>query len=333
MRQSGGVINLPVSKERIRAHRRRLAKDYTQNILIVCLPIVGFLLFGLVPMAMSLIMSFADMRTTMISDATWVGFDNFVQIFTGKLPALKYTYLNTLIYMVSLPLGIIIDIVVATFVSRLAHGKGIVRGILFIPYVCSSVALAVIFQLMYRESGGVLNNMLGAMGFKGVRWLTSSPVLFMFSTVLLGVWAGSGYNIVLISAALANVDKSYYEAAEIDGASSVTVFFRITLPAITPTLSFIVTLGLIGTMQVFTEPRILVSDLGDIKPYWKDAAGENIVSGHMTVVNYIYYLGFENAYQYGYGMASACAWVLAVIIFVVTRINQMLQKKWVSYDF
>ena len=319
--------------ERRRKKKLLKAKDYTVNILITVIPFVGFLIFGIVPMVMSLVISFSELHTSQLADAIWIGFKNYIDIFSGQFPEIGYAYLNTLIYLVNVPLGLILNVLVANLINKATFGKKFARFVYFIPYVCSTVALSFMFQLLYRENGGVFNNILNLFGFESVRWLAQSPVSFMLCTALVTMWAGSGFSIVLLGASLAKVDKTYYEAADLDGAGEFTKFWRITLPAVTPTLSYLLTMALIGSIQVMSEPMILAGEIRDTMTYWVNAEGEHVANGTFTAVYQIYNMAFENSYTYGFGIASACAWVLTVVILLVTRLNLRLQRRWVCYDF
>lgn len=134
------------------------------------------------------------------------------------------------------------------------------------------------------------------------------------------IWASSGICIILYQAALANVNPSYLEAAQIDGAREITVFFRIVVPAISPTTFYLLTMKLIGSLQVMAETQMLSGDSASLN--WADS----------TVVNYLYRMGFIDPIYYGQSIASAAGWILSIIIILITWLNFRLGKKYVNYD-
>ena len=127
---------------------------------------------------------------------------------------------------------------------------------------------------------------------------------------------------------MANVDESYYEAARIDGASKFQIFWKITWPAISPTTGYLITMKIIWALQAMAETYILVGP-NAIVPTW--GGSDAYVSD--LVVKHIYNMAFMSPYQYGYGLAAAAGWILAIIVFIITRINMKSQKRWVNYDF
>ncbi len=315
----------------IRAKRRKRI-DNIQNLLISIWPLVGFFLFGMIPMALSLYMSFTELHSSDLSEAVFVGLSNFKRVLTWK-GYVWYAYLNTLLFMITVPVTIGVSLYVANLVTNVKSGQRFFRSILFIPYICSSVVVAFAFRMLYSETGGILNSILDSIGFAPVRWLTKSPVMFMVSVDIMAIWSGSGSCIVLLSAALSRVDESYYEAAKIDGITPRKMFWKITLPAVTPTLSYLATMNVIGALQVMEGPQILGGEVTYLIPWWKTAGGENICAANHTVVLSIYNMSFTQSFDFGLGMGSASAWVLAIIILAITQLNRKLQEKWVCYDF
>ena len=290
------------------------------------IPLIGFLLFGMIPLVLSLFVSFTNLEGRKYDEMQFVGFDNFLSILTNSDGGAWGSYFTTLVYALNAPICIAISLWIAYLVNKSKFGKTFFRSVFFVPYVCSSVVVTLTFRnMLFRPEGGVLNELLDMMGYQGVDWLVSSPWLFMLSVILMTVWSGLGWCIVLFQAALANVDESYYEAAKLDGASDFKTFWKITWPAISPTTAFILTMKLIWAFQAMAELYLLVTP-GMNGPAWSftDAWASD------TVVKHIY-----NFIWYGpkYGMASAAGWVLAIIILIITRINMRTQKRWVNYDF
>jgi multiple sugar transport system permease protein len=200
--------------------------------------------------------------------------------------------------------------------SKEIKGKKAFRMIYFIPYVCSVVAVTLMWKYMFNTNFGVINQMLGRTGDNAIDWLGDSAY-FSWAVIIMSVWSGMGYSIILYTAAFTNVNKEMVEAATIDGASTTRCFFSIILPSISPTSFYLLVMGVIGALQSFATTNVLAADGGP------DRDG-------ITIVFYLY----RNMFQYDdmVGVASATAWVLAFFIGVLTIIQFWGSKKWVSYD-
>ena len=309
--------------------KKRKYKEYFGNALVTIWPFVGWLIFSAVPLVLSFVMMFYKMPDSSFAGAEFVGLRNIADFFTKYKVKLGYSLLNTLLYTLKLPIGIVLSIWISVLLSRITKFKRILRAIFFIPYVCSISVIIISFRTLLDESSGVFNQLLNNFGFEGFRWLTKSPWTFHLSALLIGVWSSIGYNVVMFQAAIANIDESYYEAARIDGASDFVQFWRITLPGITPILSFVITTGIIGCFQAYAETYILAIGTNGI-PEWSNS---QFTGPWVTVAMWIYNMMFQSPAEYGFGMAAAAGWILAIVIFVIIRINLKLQEKWVSYDF
>jgi multiple sugar transport system permease protein len=298
--------------------KRRKFFDRAGNFMLAVIPIIGFLLFGLVPMLLSVYMSFTDLKLPIITEGEWVAFDNYITLF--KDPEFYKAFLHTFEYLLTVPLSMIIGLLIAQMLNRINVCKRFFRSAFFIPFVCSVVAVSVAFRSMYEFNYGILNTILQFFGLDKIGWVTDSK-WFMISAIIMGTWSGTGICVILYQAALANINQSYYEAARIEGASESQIFFKITLPAISPTTFYLLVMKLISALQVMGEIQVLAGD--GMGP---ERAGN-------TVVLYLYYMMQVYPQSYGYGMASALAWILAIVILLITRINFKLGEKWVCYDF
>ena len=304
-------------------------KDKVENALITALPVVGFFIFGAFPLVMSLIMSFFEMHDTDFSQAVFVGFENFKNMLDLNVYGkdFLYTFLTVGMFTLNVFIGLAIAVFIAYQLNKIKFLRRLLRTVFFIPAVCSVSVVTIVFKLFLDQNSGVFNQILTSLGFSSVPWLVGSPVLFSVSMIIVSVWSGLGYAVVLLQAAFANIDESYAEAAAIDGANSRQIFWRITVHAITPTLGYLLTMRLIGSLQQMgTYYQFGYGVIGT--PMWT----ETLYAWNTPVV-YLYEMVFKNSYKLGYGIGSAAAWLLALVIFIVTRINFRLQRKWVSYDF
>lgn len=296
-------------------HRKRIKSEYLWGWSFSSIPFIGFLLFGLVPLIISIWLSLRELNGFRLTDSTWVGFQNFM--FVLKDPRFYKSVWNTVYASLSVPISMAIALLIAVLLNQNIKGKVIFRTIFFIPFVCSIVAVSIMWKWMLDANYGIINNLLGVIGITGPDWLGDSTYL-MPAMILMGVWSGIGFNIIIFSAALTNVDNTCYEAAEIDGAGKFRKFFSITLPSISPMTFYLLVMGLIGAFQDFARFQIMAPGGGP------DEAG-------LTVVYYLYNMGFENVIIYGMGLASAVAWILAIFIIGITFVNFKLSDKWVHY--
>jgi len=292
-------------------------------------PLIGFLLFGVIPLILATVVSFTELHTTDLSEMVFVGFENFLKVLTDGDKRTYASYLSTIVYSLNVPICIGLALYIANLLNKAKFGQRFFRSVFFIPYVCSAVVIALAFKSIYHNESGMLNALLSFMGFSPVGWLTDSPWTFMAATIIMTVWQGLGFCILLFQAALANVDTKLYEAAKLDGASDTQIFWRITWPAISPTTSYLVTMKIIWALQAMTETYILTTGYNTTVPAWGDS--QAWVSD--LVVKHIYNMVWVRPAQDGYGMAAAAGWVLVIIVFIITIINMKLQERWVSYDF
>ena len=206
------------------------------------------------------------------------------------------------------------SLLVAFLLSRAKKGVGIFRVMYYIPVLTSWVAASLIWKSVLSPEYGAINNILKLIGIRGPDWLLSEGWA-MPAIALVSVWKDMGFfGLILLSGIIA-IDKSYYEAASIDGAGPVSRFFRITLPLLTPSIFYVLIVSLINSFQLF--PQIMIMTEG----------GPNGVT--QVMVERIYKYGFK---YYKMGYASAFSWLLFVIIMICTMIQMKGQKRWVNYD-
>lgn len=271
----------------------------------------GILGFQILPMAVSLYASLTDWDG--ITVPTLVGVDNYAGL--SQDPFFWQTLTNTALFTLG---AIPLTLMLALLLAVLCNGKGkgtnaFFRTIYFTPYVTSIVAISLVWNQVYAPKG-VINALLGLLGIQGPAWLADSSWA-LIAVIIVAVWQGVGYPMVILLAGLQGIDGTLYEAAKVDGASSWTQFFRITLPLLTPQIFFVVITQFITSFQVFAIIFVMTSG----------------GPGNATNV-YIFYL-FQNAFTFGrMGYASAMAWILFLIIGIVTFLQWRLQKKWVFYN-
>jgi multiple sugar transport system permease protein len=275
---------------------------------------LGFLAFTLIPIVASLVLSLFNWPLQ--SAPTFVGLSNYVDLVT-KDPVFKQVFVNTLFFVVGyVPLNLILALGIAVWLSSRIRGKNLFRAVFFLPVVTPMVANALIWTLLYAPGNGVFDWFLGSVvHLPAPNWL-GSQTLAMPAMIVMSVWQGFGYNMLILSAGLQVIPRELYEAAAMDGASKPRRFWSVTLPLLTPFLFFALVMTLITSFQVFTQPYILTS------------GGPGVST--TTLVLYLYNNGFQ-FYKMGY--ASALAWILFVIIMVITAMQFVAQKRWVHYAY
>ncbi len=297
---------------------KKLRKEEVQGILFANIPFVGFCLFGMIPLLLSLYLCFHSFKGLRLNTAKPVGFANFQEIFADEMfwQSLNNTWFVVLATVVSLIISLVVSALIATNVRG---AKGF-KAVYFVPYVCSMVAITFMWKWIYDYNYGVLNTTLMNWGWikEPISWLGSESYYRTAMFILL-VWSSTGYNIILLTAALLAVPKHLQEAAELDGAGEIKRFFKITLPLISPTVFYLLIMGMIGSMQEFTRFQIMTPDGG---PAYQG----------MTVVFYLYRQLFNASGGSDLGVASAMGWVIALFITLITILNFRLQRKWVNYD-
>jgi multiple sugar transport system permease protein len=180
-----------------------------------------------------------------------------------------------------------------------------------------SVAVALVWKLIFHGDFGILNTVLGIFGIEGQSWLTN-PHTALFCVMIVAIWGSVGYNMIILLAGMQGISRSYYEAAAIDGAGPVKQFFKITIPLLSPTIFFVMITGLIGAFQVFDSIYMMVDPV------------TNPAFNKVKTMNVLFY---QNAFMYGEkGYAAAISIFMFAVIMIITVIQLIGQKKWVNYD-
>ncbi|HEX8488797.1 MAG TPA: sugar ABC transporter permease [Propionibacteriaceae bacterium] len=273
--------------------------------------LLGLLAFTSFPIVASMLLSFYNWPV--IGRHTFIGLKNYQTLLAND--AFRTAILNTLLFVVLyVPLNIVISLGLAVWISPRIKGRGFYRTLFFIPAVTPVVANAAIFSLILSPNGLVDAASQSWFDKQAPNFL-GSTTWAMAAVVMLSIWQGFGYNMLVFSAALDAVPSSLTEQAAIDGASTTARFFRIVLPLLTPSIFFAVVLTLISSFQVFTQAYVLT--------------GGGPGNTTTTMVLYLYEQGFR---FFKLGLASAVAWVLFLIILVITVFQFIGQKRWVNYD-
>ena len=272
--------------------------------------LIGLIIFSLLPLIISALISLTDWNG--LDELTapgffaehFIGLENFKNILTT--PEFWNVLWNTLRYIIMyIPLMLAASIAVATLLSRQRRGVTAFRIIYYIPVLTSWVAASLI---------GALNGILGCFGIEGPGWRLDENWA-MPAIVLVSVWKDMGFFGLILLSGMIGINRSFYEAASLDGAGAWTKFWRITLPLLSPAIFYVLIVSLINAFQLF--PQIMIMTDG----------GPN--GSTQVMVERIYKYGFR---YYRMGYAAAFSWLLFVIIMACTGLQMKLQKRWVNYD-
>ena len=274
--------------------------------------LIGFLIFTAIPVGAAFVLAFYDYD--LLLGASWAGLENFREMFTVDR-VFRAALFNTVYFTaVSVPLSVVLGLATAILVNQALRGVVIFRSIFLLPYVTVTVALSLVWKWLYLPDIGLINSALGAVGIDGPAWLTSQTWA-MPALILMSVWKGFGYNMVIFLAGLQGIPDHLYDAAKVDGATAWRRFLNVTLPLLSPTTFFVVVISVISSFQVFDQALIMTN------------GGPGTAT--TTLVLYIYQKGFQS---FDMGYAAAVALVLFAVIFVFTVVQFLFQRRWVTYE-
>ncbi len=296
---------------------------------------IGFAVFTLIPVILSVVMSFTEWKGGDLSTMRWIGLDNYATIFNtakvsskmaelGFFGGLDYFFnrvdlgialKNTVFYtVVTVPLSLVCAIALALVLNRAVKGVVAFRAILFFPYVASMVAICVCWNFMLMKNGPVnqlIAPVLKIFGTSFNKSWTADSNMAMWAIVLVSVWRNMGYYMIIYLAALQGVPRELYEAATVDGANKWQQFWSITLPQLRPTTFFASIMLIIGCFKIYDTVAIMT----------------NGGPGRATKMLVIYI--FQEAFgSFHYGIASAISMILLVIVLLVTLIQFSLESKY-----
>ena len=241
----------------------------------------------------------------------FVGLQNYVTVLSGK--EFWSSLLNTFKYaLIEVPFSVAFALLLAVFLNRKIAFRGFYRTVFFLPMVAAPAAVAMVWRFLYNQQFGLINNV-----FHTTTAWVSDPKIAWISLGVIGVWSVVGYNMILLIAGLQEIPHDYYEAAEIDGATGIKQFFKITIPLLSPTIFFILQTRIIGALQQFDLIFMMMDRSNPALPKTQ------------TVVYYFY----VNAFQYNNrGLGAAIVLCMLVLIMLITVILQKSEKYWVFYN-
>lgn len=279
--------------------------------LFVIPALIPLIVFWIYPILRSIYISFTDWDY-MSPNYNFVFFDNFIALFKDQrfYDALWNTVVFTLGTLIP---TIVLGLLLALLMQKSFKGSGIIKFILFSPWVTPTVAVSIVWTWIYDPSSGIANAILDFLGLPGLQWIKSSQTA-MLAVIIVTVWKSLGYAMIFYLSALEKVPKELYEASGMDGAKSWQRFRDVTIPCISPTTFFLMIITMVNSLQAYDQIQILT---------------QGGPSGSTRTLLYMYYqLGFE---EFNMGQATAVAIVLILITVLLSVVQFTGSKKWVHY--
>lgn len=290
------------ARQRNRLHRT----EHRWAMAFVAPPVIGFLLFTLYPVAFAAYASLTSWNG--LGPMRFVGLENYTRLLGDEY--FRQSLFNTFFYMIGIPVGLLLSLLLALALNRRLPGRTAFRTIYYVPVISSLAAIAIVWQFAYNGDFGLVNQVLAWFGVEGPNWLQDTATVKP-AIILMMVWKGLGYSMLLYLAAIQSVPASLYEAASLDGAGWWQQLRAITLPMVRPVTFFLVVTNIIAGAQLFTEINIMTPNGG---PEFSSA----------SVVWYIWRQAFRYQ-QMGY--ATAMAIVLGLLVLVITLIQFRLNRR------
>nr|WP_308625047.1 sugar ABC transporter permease [uncultured Eisenbergiella sp.] len=292
---------------------KRRRKEAFFGILFALPVMLGFLIFVLSPLVISLVLSVTDYNV-IGAETHFVGMENFKHLFDGT-DIYFYKSLGVTAYYVllSVPLQILFAFSIALVLNANIKGRSLFRTIFYLPTIVPAVASSIVWMMMFDPDTGILNAILHVLHLPASRWIYDEKTVIP-SLALMSLWTVGG-TVVIFLAGLQNVPKELYESVEVDGGNWFHKLKSVTLPMVSPTIFFNLIMSFIGSFQVFSQAYIMTS------------GGPN-----NSTLFYVYYM-YKEAFQYGnLGNASALGWILFLIILIMTMLVFKSSAMWVFYE-
>lgn len=276
---------------------------------------IVFAIFGLFPIVYTAVISLMDWDTIRNS-GEFIGFDNFMYVLQDRKFYLALRNTFSIFLLSSVP-QLVMSVFIAAMLDRNLRARTFWRMGVLVPYVVMPVAVGIIFSKLFADESGLFNHWIGMVGIDPVGWHKDVFAShFAIATMVNFRW--TGYNALILLAAMQAIPRDLYEAAAIDGANAVRRFFSVTLPQIRPTMIFVIITATIGGLQIFDEPRMFDNvGTGGSDQQW------------LTVTMYMYNIGWG---QLNFGRASSVAWLLFLIIVIFSLLNMFITRRFIATD-
>ena len=289
---------------------KKARKDFFTGMGFILPSLLGFLIFTFIPVVISLCLSFTSWNFMEgIEGIKFNGLANYIRLFSDEW--FLNSYKNNIIFTaVTVPVLIALGLVMATIINKYIYGGGVVRTMIFIPYIASVVAVCTVWMVLLQPSYGPVNEFFRSIGIANPPGWLADFKWSLPSIMIIYVWQQVGYYSIVFLAGLKGLPEDVYEAAKVDGASSIRQFFSLTVPLISPTTFFLTIMGIIGSFKVFDQISVLTQ------------GGPGSSSSVMA-----YYVSRTAFDYFEMGYANTLAWALFVLVFIVTLVQWKMQAK------
>lgn len=289
--------------KKIRKFWINLSNSQTSAAWIFVFPaLLGMLIFIIIPIFFSFGLSFA--KWDLLNPIQFVGLDNYKEIFTE--PLFGKILLNTVVFALATSFfGVIIPLILAAIMNSKIRGTDFFKTAYFLPFITPMIVIGIVWEWIFDPNIGLLNKVLQV----HINWLYD-PHWAMPALIIVSVWKLIGYNMIIFLSGFSGISNSMFEAAKIDGANPVETFFYVTIPLLSPTIFFVVIITAVSSFQIFDLIYLMTQ------------------GGPLDSTNVLVYAIYKNAFEYfNAGKASAIAYVLFVIILVLTLLQWNMRKK------
>lgn len=306
--------------------KKQWRKESKIALLVAVIPLLGFIIFNGFPLLISFIGMFCNVDLYDLTNIQWNNFEGFKSVFIPRhafelfyFDLSKYFYKAigiTLLVASTQLVTLGIALLIATLLREKFAGSKMFQILFFVPYICSTVAVALMFRWIFEWEGGILNSILGT----DVKWL-EDPKTMVWCIIIAIIWQAPGYGIVMYKAAFSNINSALYEAASVDGANAWHKFRHVTLPGISPTTFFLLQAGVAAGLLSYDLPKLIIQDA------WGVPGGNESMG--LTMMRLVYYLitNSTTADANGVSYMVSCACVISWLLFIVTGVLSMIMFK------
>lgn len=286
---------------------RYRAENSPRGWLFLAPALIFIAIFNVTPLIRTFVIAF---QKGTLNNPEFAGISNFQRVLAD--PVFHKAIRNTALYaFIVVPAGMVISLFIAMSIHKRMKLKKVWESIFFLPYLTSMIAIGIVFRFLFNQDYGLINYLLGLFGVSNINWL-NSPEMSMTTVIIFGIWMGLAFNIIILLTGLRNIDDSYYKVADMFGATKREQFFRITLPQLIPTITFLLLMNFISAFKIYGQ----VFSLFNGRP--------GVANSATTGVFYIFTEFYTNN-NYGKGMAAAV--ILFAVILLFTLIQRLIMKK------
>ncbi|MDR3893234.1 MAG: sugar ABC transporter permease [Blautia sp.] len=276
--------------------------------------VIGLMILNIYPLLRTVYMSF--FKSGSFGKWAFVGLDNYMKMFQSD--SFWTITKNTLVFMVlTVPVTVIFGLLIAVLLDQKIKGKTVFRAIYFLPMVVAPAAVAMVWKWLFNSEYGIINTVLGALHLPSdINWI-ADPKTALLTCAIVTIWSSVGYDAILLLSGLQSISRTYYEAARIDGATGFQQFRKITVPLVSPTLFFVLMMRVMASLKVFDIVYMMI-----------EKTNPAIRSAETILYNFYQETFVKNNKGYGSALVVWCV----ILIAVITIIQFIGQKKWVTYD-